>query len=754
MWDWFVQMLRYANECAPAEKAIDRLLGHNGIFKSGQFSDTQHNGRMISALAETCPKQTLRCLRRTIGKMDASALRKVSESRHWLVRALEKLAVWADCFANAAELLLALAEAENANNSNNATGTFASLFSLIPGCAPTQASPDVRIGVLVSALDSDSAERRKLGLKACANALDTGSTSRMIGPEHQGLRRTIPFWVPQTYEQLWGAYREVWQLLLDRLDTWDGENLKLLISTIIEAAWSVLHIRELTDSVVETLESVALDQRTDVKALVEFIHRQLRNKESKLSENTKSSLKSICERLDGIDFASKLRRFVKHATWDDCHDDELNKTKLVDTKLDELAESVRDDPDLLVSELPWLVCEDSNPAYCFAFRIGKDDVKRSWLPKIREECAMLKDAAATSFLSGYLRAIFVVDEEEWESVMLDLADDTATANRYSDFVVSSGMTDSIARRVIDQCRNGLQSKERLERWWFDCQLQQLDEEVVKELISLQLEDGVGTLWSNAVQMCHSFYVEKDDAKPLPEALVFKLLAADAMVDGRVIHSASYYWSRLAEAFINQFPNREWDLFEQVLRVATRGWSVLEDLDTNKEAILTTSLRKDPKTAWECIADVYLEARERGDRFCHNWLASGGHRTIGDDYPGPIQFVPADVLFDWVDEDVEERAYWLTSVLPKTLDQSDAGRLTRNFVEKYGKDESVQRGLYAHFGSRGWCGNASDHYRKLREQALEWLTDEKNSTVIRWIEDYNDGLNNDIKRAEIEEERWF
>lgn len=752
MWDWFVQMLRYAHECAPAERAIDKLLGHNGIFETGQFPDTQHNGRMISALAETCPKQTLRCLRRTIGEMDPTALRKVTESRQWLVWALEKLAVWEDCFTTAAELLLFLAEAENAKNSNNATGTFTALFSLIPGWGPTQANPRVRINVLVFALDSSSAERRKLGLAACAHALSTGPTHRIVGPEHQGLRPTISFWMPETYGELWDAYRDVWQILLDRLKTWEGEDRRLLISTIIEAAWSVLHIKVLTDSVVEAFESVAFDKQTDVKALVEFIQRQLRHGDSRLPDNTKSSLKSICERLDGHDFASTLRRFVKHTTWEDYHDEELNETKMVDRKLDDLAESVGNDPDLLVSELPWLVCEDSGPAYYFAFRIGKDDPERLWLPKIREEYAKLRDAAATSFLSGYLRAIFVANLEEWESVMLDLADDTAIADRFSDFVVSSGMTDPIARRVIDQCRSGLQSKDRLKRWWFDRQLQQLNEEVVKELISLQLEEGAGTLWSNAVQMCHSFYIEKDDAKPLPEDLVFALLTTDAMADGRVVHSASYYWSRLAKAFIQQFPNREWDLFGKVIRISMRGWSILKELDTNKEAILTTSMRENPSMAWASIVDAYREARERGMWLSHDWLASGGHRVISGNDAGPIQFIQGDVLFDWVDEDVEEHGYWLTSVLPKTLDKSNAGRLTRDFLARYGKHESVRDRLYSHFHSRGWSGKASDHCRKLREQARLWRVDEKNGTVIRWIDDYIEGLNYDIERAEIEEER--
>ena len=264
----------------------------------------------------------------------------------------------------------------------------------------------------------------------------------------------------------------------------------------------------------------------------------------------------------------------------------------------------------------------------------------------------------------------------------------------------------------------------------------------------------GSLWTNAVQMCHAFYLERDNIKALPEELVHELLTADAMADCRVVHSAAYYWSRLAEAFLEQFPHREWDLFKRVLRVASRGWTVLEDLDTHEPRVVSTLLRKDPRRAWQCIAQVYRECREREDSLPQYWLAEGGHRTIGDECPGPIQYVPCEVLFDWVDQNVQEHGYWLTRVLPKTLDASEAGRLTRDFVARYGKERSIRSGLYAHFVSRGYGGNASDHYRKLREAAREWLKDGKNGTVVGWIEEYIDGLSYEIERAEIDEERRF
>ena len=137
---------------------------------------------------------------------------------------LAKLAVWDAHFIDAAELLLSLAEAENANNSNNATGTFVGLFSLIPGLAETQSVPSRRLAVLAEALDADSPERRRIALSACESALSTMRSFRMIGNEYQGLRRKIDFWWPQTYEEMYQARLAVWQLLESKLNSWEGDD--------------------------------------------------------------------------------------------------------------------------------------------------------------------------------------------------------------------------------------------------------------------------------------------------------------------------------------------------------------------------------------------------------------------------------------------------------------------------------------------------------------------------------------------------
>jgi hypothetical protein len=749
LWHWFVEMLCFAHLSPVAEDAVDKLLGPHGLFPGQEFPDVDANGRLVMVLAEANPKATLRCLQRTIGKSDVSQLQKLKTARQSIVWGLERIAARTEHFSDAAALLLILAEAENANCVNNATGTFRELFSLIPGMGATQASPAQRLLVLKNALESASAKHRDIALLACESALSTHGGFRIIGPEHQGLRRTIQFWAPKTYGELWDAYRDVWELLVSKLASWQLEERQRLISTLIKCAWSTLHIRPLAWRVLETLESIENDPFTDVKALVEFIDRQLRHREGNLSDETAQRLQSLRGRLDGSNFGTKLRRFVKHVTFEDTYDG-TKQTGIVEQRLHELAQESFVSPELLRNELPWLVCEQSYAASAFGFQLGQLDSERNWLEELLTQQAAQSDCSTTLFLGGYLRSIYERDPSEWETRMLKLAAFPAVADRYADFVLSSGMSEATVRKVLQLCQDKVLDPKCLERWWFSSGLRQLSEETFYNVITLQLSDEEGRLWSNAVHMCHTYYLEKDHERQLPEQFTFELLTHPSIGDDRQSQAAGYYWSRLSKAFLDSYPDRKWAFFGKMLRVGTKHWSVLQDLDMNEEQVLTSIVKSDPSGALDHIADVYRGEEHREMFGIAHWLGDGGRGF--DDLPGPIQFLPQAKLFAWIDGDVDDRGYWFARMLPKTLDKTPCGRLTRDFIARYGTDESIASAVWARFHSRGWCGSASDHYRSLRDEARTWLIDETSSTVRHWIENYIDSLSYDIERSEIEEER--
>src|SRR5712692_3209297 len=111
-------------------------------------------GRAIFfSLSLADPPAALRLLQRTIGPKTRDELLQFEEGRRDVIWALENMALHGDLFRPAAELLLALAEAENETWSNNASGVFAGLFSLGYGeVAPTSIAPEHRLPVLTKAL--------------------------------------------------------------------------------------------------------------------------------------------------------------------------------------------------------------------------------------------------------------------------------------------------------------------------------------------------------------------------------------------------------------------------------------------------------------------------------------------------------------------------------------------------------------------------------------------------------------------------
>ena len=78
---------------------------------------------------------------------------------------------------------------------------------------------------------------------------------------------------------------------------------------------------------------------------------------------------------------------------------------------------------------------------------------------------------------------------------------------------------------------------------------------------------------------------------------------------------------------------------------------------------------------------------------------------------------------------------MTYVLAKSLSRSLSGRLTRNFIARYGRDRDVARSLMARFMSRSYWGNSSDFHQQLRTEAREWRIDEPDRVVRRWIDEY-------------------
>ena len=231
-----------------------------------------------------------------------------TEGRREVVWALEKIAMWEDLFADAAQLLLALGEAENEDCSNNASGVFAGLFSpAYSRGAPTEAAPADRFPILKEAFESRSRDRRMLALEACKIGLQPMRMwRRIVGAEYQGLRPEPKQWEPKTKKcgELWDVYRQVWQLLFSQLERLPADEREKGVVILLEHAPELGQIPTLIDMIVDTVGTLAKKTYVNEKQVMAIINSILFHDGKELPPKTRQRWEQLMNELVGSDFQS------------------------------------------------------------------------------------------------------------------------------------------------------------------------------------------------------------------------------------------------------------------------------------------------------------------------------------------------------------------------------------------------------------------------------------------------------------------
>jgi len=166
------------------------------------------------------------------------------------------------------------------------------------------------------------------------------------------------------------------------------------------------------------------------------------------------------------------------------------------------------------------------------------------------------------------------------------------------------------------------------------------------------------------------------------------------------------------------------------------------------SIIYKICKEEPSLTWPILANALASDRAYLFRM---WLGEDSIR--GEPHPPAITaFNPSDI-FSWIDEDRLERAAKLPEVLPKTLDPSRGGQLTKDFLERYMDIEGVGYAVMAFFGTGGYSGPRSQYLSERRTRAQKWMAEVGTSSVVAdWLEDYVQKLSKEIENEKINEER--
>lgn len=757
--EWFYEMFVYAAESDAASRIVEDLLGPNGPFRDDEYLKTRLGSRFFLALAEADPKSALRCLMRTMGTWDRNALFHFTTGRRDVVWALEKIAMQRDLFVDAARLLLALGEAENEDWSNNASGVFTKLFS--PGrgrVAPTEASPTERLPVLKEAFESGSKERRLLAVKACNEGLEFDHFSRMSGAEYRGLRNDIDFWEPKTYGELFDAYRQVWQLLSDQLARLPKDEREAAIEILLQRASRLARRPNLSDMVLDTIrilsEKVYVDNRLLIKTVVEFLHHNGKD----LPDDMRQRWEQLRDGLVGSDFHSMMQRYVGMNLLVDAFDENEKYLEQGHPQIQTLAQQAVESPHLLESELPWLVTTEAYNGYAFGYQLGKKDNGFALLSTLLEARRNVVNNASAYFLGGYFRALFDSNVAAWEEQLDGLVKDAKLNLLIPELTYRSGITDQAGLRLLRLAEKGVMPINSFALFFGSRVTDNLSEKVFTEWIAFLLNCSDELAVSIGLKLYYFYYVHDKQEPVLPRDLTFQLLIRPALfenLDQRLLNSMTdSYWVDITKAFLNLYPEKGLEFVERILPYFGKEGTIFGVFDTETGSVLTELTKLYPEQVWKHVS----KRLEERDFFLEEWLKEGDSKNSFStaDEKGALTFIPREKIWEWIDEDVENRAwYFAYKLVSKTLSVEEwQNSLVRAFLVRYGDREDVRRNLSANYSTEVYSGERSLYLESKRDKLLHIKASEEDRNVKQWLDEYIQELEEDIERARIEEEREF
>lgn len=721
------------------------------------YLKTKRGASFFLALTEADPEAALKCLKRTVGSWNKEELLQFTDGRREVVWALQKIAVWRDLFTDAARLLLALGEAENETYTNNASGVFAELFSTGLGpVAVTEASPQERFPILKEALESNSKERRKLALRACDQALETGPFVRMSGAEYQGLRKEPQLWMPKTYGEIFEAYRQVWQLLCERLDSLQNDEQQQTVNILLQHVRGIGRIQSLADMVIDTVRGLAQKPYVNKKNVLTTVVQILHYDGKDLPLQTRQQWERLKEELTGGDFSSLMKRYVGMDLVEDKFDEKGNQVDQSQPQIEQLAKQAVKNNDLLQPELGWLVTREAQNGYRFGYELGKNDEDFSLLLTLLESQRKASKDQSGYFLGGYLRALFERNQERWERELDLLMGDKKLNVSLPELTWRSGISNRAALRVLELAEKGVIDAEHFGIFRYGNVIKNLSEDIFKKLIEFLLSSSNTSAISIALCLHDDYYLRGERKNTLPEELTLKLLTHQALFQkpgtGQCDPMDDYHWKEIGIKYVRLYPDKSLTLADKMLEHFGEKGTIFDRFSSQTIAALNEIIQRYPNEVWDLVAKYLGPPIDSRAFHIKEWL-KGGSFFEEEEGEGAISVTSFDKVCKWVDEDVEKRAWYLASFVPKRLFRAE-GKIcwARNVLVRYGERKDVRSGLIANFSTEGWSGPASLHYQERKQQLFDFKKEEDNENVKRWIDEYVSLLNRDIERTQIEEER--
>lgn len=754
----FLDQLPYAGATEQGREFAAVILESELFLENnGEFLKSEIGSRFFLKLSDANLISALSLLEETVGKWSDNELMDFKVGRRNIVWALKKMVTYKVTFIKGSKILLRLAENENEQYSNNATGIFSSLFTPVSGeLSLTEAPPSMRMPILVEALKSSKPETRNIAINACDKGLETRGFSRMIENPIANLRREPKRWTAETYGEIFDVYQEIWNLLVNIVKKPQSKKeqvtaLKALINHSIE----ISQISYLSELVISTFEELA-EIKTLKTFLLEAIIRFLRYGSANIDPEIKSRWVILQEKLTGTGYKDLLHRYVGTNLFEEQYDKDGKPTNILKIQLTELVDYSILHKDKFTDELLWLLSDKAINGHFFGYLLFQKDEDLKLLPSILEMIHKIKGKVNLGLLGGYLRALHEKDTQLWEKQLEKLSDDPNLLPYLPEITARSGVSDNALDRIIQFVKEERLPCDSLGALSSFREIRDLSKDVFIRWIQLLLRENVPNKYEIALRNMYLYFIYEKERTNLPVDLTFSLITFPFTEGNQELQNnvmVDYYWQEISKKFISQYPDKQISLLEIILNYYSTNVSLSTLPHSEPFGIMNHILKKRPKEAWELIINILDNDDHMGKFNICKWLRGEKYTFGREQRIFPITLIPSNLIWKWIDTNISENAKVIASIVPNEFSNNEEyGYLTRQLLIKYGDREDVREALIANFFFESWSGLSSKHYLNKKDLIIKFKKDETNNNVLLWLNEYISALDSSIKRALLHEER--
>jgi len=290
-----------------------------------------------------------------------------------------------------------------------------------------------------------------------------------------------------------------------------------------------------------------------------------------------------------------------------------------------------------------------------------------------------------------MRVVFETNSAVWDKVMDDLVKDDSLSIWVPELTARIGLvSDNDARRVLRVIDENKADFRGFTYFVYGRSIESLSDGVFQQWIDFLLAKSDEIAISIALDLYAAFYLRQAINLRMPEELTFRLITHPVLFNAsatvRTHQFSSYHWEQISTHFIHLYPDHSIVLSEAILKHFGEENSIFGSNRAHTQLILATIARQHPDEVWRQITQCLTFPLDSRAFHITRWLRGDYFWREEDPDSGAFHLFPKSLIWQWVDEDVEQRAWFIADFAPPQLHR---GSLAREILIRYGKRDDAE-----------------------------------------------------------------